>query len=308
MKRLHFTIPLLAIFAVTQLPSRLPAARLVGPDAGSVATELWAVGSFTDPREPHNQQTLIEHWDGVAWSQAPSPNVALVDNVLEGVTAVTASDAWAVGNINAGRGTVILHWDGARWQIAPSPNIAGSDHTTGLHDVAAIAANDVWAIGNNDGGLGTVVEHWDGAAWSIVPSPNRTATNNHLNSLSIVSANDIWAVENNSVIHWDGTNWDIEYPTSMHMSTLYLWDVDATSSDNVWVVGEKDNSQALVLHWNGAHWIEVQGPTPMPMQRALGVAVWANEVWVVGEAFYDWEGTHYPMAARFVKRPCPTAP
>lgn len=172
-----------------------------------------------------------------------------------------------------------------------------------LQEVTVISKDNVWAFS-------PTAIHWDGANWNPVSDSTKTGIYRaaHQRGQSVVSANDIWAVENNSVTHWDGSDWEVEYPTSMNVPTVYLWDVDATSGNNVWVVGEKDNSQALVLHWNGAHWLEVQGPSPMPMQRAFGVAVWANEVWVVGEAFYDWEGTHYPMAARFVKMPCLAAP
>jgi len=40
---------------------------------------------------------LILHWDGTAWTQVPSPNPAR-DNVLTGVAATSASNAWAVGS------------------------------------------------------------------------------------------------------------------------------------------------------------------------------------------------------------------
>ena len=40
--------------------------------------------------------TLIEHWNGTAWTQVPSPNPS-GDNVLDGVAATSASNAWAVG-------------------------------------------------------------------------------------------------------------------------------------------------------------------------------------------------------------------
>jgi hypothetical protein len=63
--------------------------------------------------------TLILRWNGTAWSQAKSPNPSSAANVLSGVTATSASNAWAVGyydNSSTGaRDTLILHWNGVSW-------------------------------------------------------------------------------------------------------------------------------------------------------------------------------------------------
>src|SRR5690349_24760771 len=55
--------------------------------------DLWAVGFYNNAS---SAQTLIEHWDGSAWSVVRSPNVGS-DNYLEEVDALAANDVWAVG-------------------------------------------------------------------------------------------------------------------------------------------------------------------------------------------------------------------
>ena len=74
------------------------------------ADDTWAVGLATstyyisDGDPITSSQTLIEHWDGTAWSIVPGPNPGTADNYygtitneLYGVPAVSASDVWAVG-------------------------------------------------------------------------------------------------------------------------------------------------------------------------------------------------------------------
>ena len=56
-------------------------------------SDAWAVGFYQDTGL---DQTLIEHWDGSAWTVVPSPNVAEFDNVLNAVRAKSATDIWAV--------------------------------------------------------------------------------------------------------------------------------------------------------------------------------------------------------------------
>ncbi|HXP19427.1 MAG TPA: hypothetical protein VN840_07260 [Streptosporangiaceae bacterium] len=53
-------------------------------------------------------QTLIEHWNGKAWSHVPSPNPAgsTYSNVLDGVASSSSTNAWAVG----------YYFDGAAYQ------------------------------------------------------------------------------------------------------------------------------------------------------------------------------------------------
>src|SRR5712691_6983536 len=100
--------------------------------AASAATgsDVWAVGDFTMTRSgPY--QTLAEHWDGSAWSIVATPSPGLDSNFLFGVAALSAGDAWAVGETADDRTfhTLIEHWDGSTWSIAPSPN--GGSRSTG---------------------------------------------------------------------------------------------------------------------------------------------------------------------------------
>src|SRR5215472_10472199 len=68
---------------------------LTGVSAVS-GSDAWAVGVRGVPSDGGKSGTLIFHWDGMAWTLVPSPSPGSGTNLLEGVSAVSGSDAWAV--------------------------------------------------------------------------------------------------------------------------------------------------------------------------------------------------------------------
>ena len=123
---------------------------------------VWAVG-FSTPTaaKQSQQQTLIEHFDGTAWSVVPSPNVGSNDsqaNHLMGLTANSPDDIWAFGSFISLDGlrtmTLVLHWDGTSWTIVSSP-----DPTKGFLDDVLNAGvvpspGNVWIFGTAEEGRG----------------------------------------------------------------------------------------------------------------------------------------------------------
>src|SRR5438094_6297442 len=89
---------------------------------------------------------------GPSWSIVPSRDPSDFRNDLNAVTAISDTDAWAVGARvipavdNYGR-TLIEHWDGTSWMVIRSPNAGGFRWTHTLKGVSGVASNDVWAVG-----------------------------------------------------------------------------------------------------------------------------------------------------------------
>src|SRR5438477_12750976 len=54
------------------------------------------------------------------WRVVPTPTVRAVAG-LDGVTAVSSRDVWAVGG--GARRPLVEHWDGARWSVVASPAV-----------------------------------------------------------------------------------------------------------------------------------------------------------------------------------------
>ena len=212
-------------------------------------TDVWAVGSFA-PQGFSPSQTLIEHWNGTSWSVVASPNVGTQLNGLNGVTAVSTSDIWAVGQFNNGTGqqTLIEHWNGTSWSVVSSPNVSGASNE--LLAVAAVSTTDVWAVGdsNTSGVEQALIEHWNGTSWSIVPSPSPGGSND-LRGVAIISATDIWAVgaffnttsnvTQTLIEQWNGTSWSVVTSPNPSSTTNLLEAAAADkSSGQAWAVGE----------------------------------------------------------------------
>ena len=189
--------------AWTHVPSPSPSAdsELISVAAIS-ASDAWAVGSY--PASATGSLTLIEHWNGTKWTQVPSPSPGGPGrhNVLSGVAAVSATDAWAVGQYFNRTlfqyQTLVEHWNGTAWAQVPSPNPAPARFANRLLSVAATSASNVWVVGDYiSSGLGhpilSLVEHWNGTAWTQVPSPSPSG-DNVLDGVAATSASDVWAV------------------------------------------------------------------------------------------------------------------
>jgi hypothetical protein len=176
--------------------------------------------------------TLVEHWDGHAWTLVSTPNGNTTGNVLSSVSATSANDVWAVGNQvapNLPVLTLVLHFDGTKWSVVPSPNplTSGSFSQNVLLSVHAVSPTDATSVGYIlDGGSLvelTLIEHWDGASWTVVSSPNvSTAAGsfNRLTAVAAVSATDLYAAgffvdsatrgqQETLVAHFDGAQWTI---------------------------------------------------------------------------------------------------
>jgi hypothetical protein len=274
------------------------------------ADDVWAVGySATNPPESSTSVTLIEHWDGTAWSVIPSPNPepplsgGPVSNELYSVAAIAPDDVWAVGqSFDYGASqTLVVHWDGVSWEVvhAPTPG-----RYSVLRSVSAVAADDVWAVGTRyvRGSQVTLAEHWDGVQWSAVPSPNDGPFVQELFRVRAIAADDVWAVGyhnavfgtsqsfQTTILHWDGVTWSVVPSPDMNELNNYLFSVDGTAANDAWAVGFFDTGfelQTMVQHWDGRAWRVVPSPNAGDYIDELTdvAAISRSNVWTVGQTF-----------------------
>ena len=291
---------------------------------GGVATlsarNAWATGSYSSGTVSH---TLIEHWNGSAWTQTPSPNPSPTGSFLGGVAATSASNIWAVGEYDSGAAeqTLVLHWNGTAWKRVPSPNPGGPAASDFLTGVTATSASNAWAVGQyaSVGGEQALVLHWNGTAWRQVPSPKLYLSG--LTGVAATSSRNAWAVGSDGnrtagslqtlVLHWNGTAWKhVPSPDpGGSLSDNFLSGVAATSASSAWAVGSYSNDaagvvQTIILRWNGTAWKHVRSPDPggsSTFNVLDGVAATsASNAWAVGEYFHGttdqtlvlhWNGT-----------------
>jgi len=98
--------------AWTLVPSPQPGfARSLNAVAAVSPTDAWTVGNVLDPNHG-GLLTLIEHWNGTAWTRVSSPG----PGNLVGVSATSASSAWPVGFRSSSGTAVIERWNGMVWR------------------------------------------------------------------------------------------------------------------------------------------------------------------------------------------------
>ncbi len=237
------------------IPAGAAGSELYGVAAIS-AKDVWAVGEYAPGSG--GAATLIEHWDGKAWSQVPSPNAPCAgcadpESGLSAVDAVAANDVWALGS-------PIEHWNGTAWSIVPFPSHSSWELTA----IAAVSSADAWVVGSYIAPYKccdrarTLIVHWNGHAWQKVPSPNAGGAgfnDNALYGVSAASARNIWAVGSfynarqgrplTLTEHWDGKSWTLVAspdPSGAGFADQ-LHGVVVTQS-GAWAAGEKVNGGA----------------------------------------------------------------
>ena len=280
--------------------------------ACAAASDCWAVGYYS--RTVGTYQTLVQHWDGAAWTLVPSPNTGPTqNNILRGVTCASANDCWAVGASSepgSAQRTLVLHWDGAAWAIVPSANSSGADDYNYLFGVSCSSASECWAVGyhSTGGGFATLVQRWDGASWARVASPNAaSASQNFLEGVTC-AADACWAVgwsvdpatgfNRTMVQRWTGSAWIlVSSPNALLATHNDLHGVTCATANECWAVGSSDNgnvAQTLALRWDGSAWSVVSSPSTQPTEANALRAVACNgasECWAAG-SYESGELTH----------------
>ncbi len=278
---------------------------LLGTTALS-SSSVWAVGTTMNIPQ-FTGQPLIEHWDGNKWLIVPGPTTPSNElSTLIGATAITNTDAWAVGfsmNVTKLTGQVLIeHWDGNNWQVVPGPT---NVKPGGLSAITALGPNNIWAVGSTDSASSASSEalilHWDGNNWQTIPAASTTGASNLL-SISAVSANNIWAVgetfttkESKALIeHWDGSNWQVMPAPASSMDFNKLSAVAAISNNNIWIVGNSFSQPSQVSpfidHWNGSTWDAVSTSDLPPSFLPTTISARnADDIWIAGgQALAHW--------------------
>src|SRR4051812_37928804 len=202
------------------------------------------------------------------FSMVPSANALNGDNLLNGVSASSPTDAWAVGSLccsmrNSGTGALTEHWDGRAWTALPGPDARFQDEI--LNAVADISPSDAWAVGTvkrsgyNNGT--PLILHWNGSSWQYIAPPS--GVTGVLRAVSSDMLGGAWAVGDDGHGHPLALRCDVTACAGVSVpqggSVSRLRGITAFAQNDVWTVGDSGN-MTLVVHWDGASWSVVPSP------------------------------------------------
>jgi hypothetical protein len=295
--------------------------------AAVAPNDVWAAGQTV---ADGGLRSLIEHWNGTAWTKATLP-ASNTYQAINGLAAMAANDVWSVGYGSTDAGNrpyrpLVMHWNGTAWSVQPYLAPAGAS-SSALVSVTGDGAGGLLAVGYAvyAGQKRTLVERWDGTAWSVVPSPSPGAEASAFLDVVMDGPTSASAVGYRSdgfgyhtlVEHWDGAAWTVEAGADPADVDNVLTSVTAAPAGGPWTVGyavdsswSPDSYRTLVQKAGESGWGDVPSPNGAGTASLLdGVAFSsADDGWAVGARYSlaeggyralieHWDGTAWNLAS-----------
>lgn len=235
-----------------------------------------------------------------AWQKEAVPSTVKAPATLASVSAVSASQAWAVGaqaETALEKGTpLILSWNGTAWSKVALSGVAAPGYLT---SVSAASATDAWAVGSDKSGA--VVLHWNGTKWASVKFPDSsTAT---VDAVATGKGTTAWLVgsipatgtnTNTLVEKWNGTAWKV---VKTSLGGGHLDGVSVSASGDVWVGGANNKDQAVVGYEAAGKWKRLTTPGITNVSQVLGVST--TDVWAAGDTINSTAGVFKSLVCQW---------
>lgn len=147
-----------------------------------------------------------------------------------------------------------------------------------MHALTLCGYRDVWFAGRPYGpDMGNVIVNYYRGKWFYYPDPSPYG----MDYLHLFSHANGWAFDENRIYRFDGQSWDLWLELGAFQS---IKPCALKSQTNVWAVGyfsDTTRKSNVVLHYDGAVWVEVF--TPGENKYVYDVAMWNNSNgWAVG--------------------------
>jgi hypothetical protein len=180
---LHWDGTAWSAFAVPAPGGATPA--LLSAVAAGSPGNVWIAGQYFDTAKDASEP-FIAHFNGKTWSPG---KVRANGAEFFGLTVISRSDAWAVGNNLNGK-AITANWTGHSWQVVPNP-------ASGLLlGVTATGPGNVTAVGHNttvNGPTAGIILSWNGSAWTKVKVPRVGATEELYSASAALGSTLTWA-------------------------------------------------------------------------------------------------------------------
>jgi hypothetical protein len=212
---------------------------------------------------------------------------------LDGVDAVSPTDAWLTGEVfpaASGQAPILVErWAAGTWHQVPVPASLDAGGLSIAGDlVGASSESNAWVFGGYQGSAGPfeVALGWNGTKWSRHTFPLWSS----FNATAVFGTTDAWAFGENVqsgqpfVVRFDGSAW--------HTATVPVvpQGASALSPSDIWIVGPQGTASAstfAVARWDGTSWHTVDLPKlSLPTGTALAstdiLALSPDDIWVTG--------------------------
>ena len=289
--------------------------------AAATAADTWALG--TSGNAP-----LLLHWDGAVWATRPLP-AGPAGATYTTLGSTPDGDVWLGGEgpppiVGMPGKPVLARARAGTFDRVDEVTLA--PQTTYPHwqrggmpmDIDGTSATDVWvaleANGNGDAtaNIIPVALHFDGAAWTETQLPRPTNRRSHPRGVEAIAPDDVWMVGYGrstgapffgEIYHYDGTAWSYVSTPLTDTPEVFFLDVSASAPDDVWVVGYINYTEPVYLHWDGAAWTVVAGPTAAAPVRVAAIA--PDEAWALPYVLHESNARMHWDGAAWTEVPAP---
>ncbi|MDQ1478717.1 MAG: hypothetical protein QOE62_3946 [Actinomycetota bacterium] len=238
-------------------------------------TTCFAVGFKETNTTPG--RTLVERWNGSAWSIMASPTPAGVQQIrVSDVSCSGTTSCFAVGRYPTASGSshpFSLRWNGTAWSIVAFPSPAGGSGD--VHDVSCVSSTSCVAAGAEDDYVGAGqawIQSWNGTKWTAMahPSAGRYSSLGDIacpSSAACIAVGLYQPLSSSKLLslteRWNGTAWSISAPPAGG-SQSQLEQVSCPTTTFCFAVGHAVNTSLtpLAKRWDGTSWTIVALPRP----------------------------------------------
>ena len=222
---------------------------------------------------------------------------------LEGISPVSARDAWLVGSSSDFGSLYLSTWNGSTWRSATPP--AGLGVNVYQAAVDAVSPTDVWLFPAVSGATSNVesARYWDGRTWATKFTFGATVS---MLADVVFGPGNAWLFGQKTgtpgpsgwgqpyAVHYDGAKWQ---PSSLPITVLMT---NKGPAGGFWAIGPSAKSTAyLALRWTGKGWTRPLAIPSPPKVNGDGwtvtssVAQSPTSLWVLENQNVISRGTGY---------------
>lgn len=249
--------------------------------AASSARNVWAaIGS----------ESVIDHWNGRAWSRFSFGRPARVE--IEGLTTSGRKDTWVFAYDNRTKRETAFHYDGTGWKGTRLGASLGGGPSARL--ASSSSRSNVWAWAYEAKHRAWVALHFNGKKWRAIRLPAKLLPPGHTvlpEQMLARSRDSVWgtvyAAAGGSrgpviLLHWNGRRWR-RVRGQLPAGSL-TGPIAPDGHGGLWLSAQRPGGTSFLAHYRHGTWTQSAVPGSPVTVTALALVPGTRALWGSGTA------------------------
>ena len=232
----------------------------------------FAVGYAYPPADRSLYTTLIEQWNGSAWSVVQGTNAPASENYLEDVSC--SSTTFCEGAGGTATAPYVEQWNGSTW-TPTTLNVPVGATGAFFNAVSCVTAASCMAAGGETlpSKEQPLAEMWNGSAWTMTAAVPTISTDDYaFNGVSCAGLNWCVAVGGshniNVALTWNGSSWTratVPAPSGGgNLDAVSCFSATSCTAVGTLGTGGLFGATPQAITWDGQTWTQATTPAPPP--------------------------------------------